>query len=456
MQTFLKEQQARRALRRLTRPAAAALALLLGASLLATTGAAASTARRTHKSSEPTAHITIWFVTNPGPVNNYMTALAKKFEADHPGDQVTIDFIANTPFKQKILLAMGANKPPALFFSWGGGILQQYIKAGDVTPLGPTSVSWAQHMLPSALDPVSYKGQLYGVPVQGTQPVFFFYNKPVFAKYHMTFPKTWPQLLSDVAAFKKAGLSSPIALGNLSGWEGLMYLEYLTDRIGGPTVFDNIQAGMKNAWDNPAIIQALTDIQDLVKAGAFQTGYDSVDYSSVTDALLYTGKAAMTLMGNWQISSLLGDGSAGASFVNSGQLGQAPFPTVPGGKGNPADLAGNTAVYLAVASHITPAQKYVAEQFLEGYFTTPSIAQTQIAAGEVPVIKGSGALLGKAKLAKYLVPEYNAVFHAPHFQYSWDQALGSTRATPMLTNLSKVFELTETPQQFVSILDKTS
>jgi raffinose/stachyose/melibiose transport system substrate-binding protein len=426
---------------------------LVGASLLTTAGISSASTTRHAKPNGPTASITAWAVTQPGPVNNYMTSLAKKFDASHPGDHVTMDFIANTPFKQKILLAMGAKKPPALFFSWGGGVLDQYIQAGDVTSLGPTNASFTKHFLPSSLQAVTFNGKLYGLPIQGTQPVFFYYNKSLFKKEHLSFPKTWPQLLADVATFKKAGII-PIEMGNLSGWEGLMYLEYLTDRIGGPSVFNAIQAGKKNAWNNPAILKALADIQDLAKAGAFQKGFDAVDFGTETDALLYSGRAAMTLMGSWEVSQILGESP---SFVTNGTLGQATFPTVPGGKGSPADLSGNTTDYMAVASHITPAQKIVAEQFLEQEFTTPSFIKTEVAAGQVPVLKGASAALQKnAKLGSLLVPIYRAVYRAPHFQYSWDQALGSKRAQPMLTNLEKVFELSETPKQFVSTLDSSS
>ena len=57
-----------------------------------------------------------------------------------------------------------------------------------------------------------------------------------------------------------------------------MYLEYFTDRIGGPQVFLNIQDRQKGAWSNPAIIQALTDIQTLVKDNAFEQGYNQIDF----------------------------------------------------------------------------------------------------------------------------------------------------------------------------------
>jgi raffinose/stachyose/melibiose transport system substrate-binding protein len=380
-----------------------------------------------------------------------MPPAANQFDKTHHGDKVTVKFIANTPFKQQLLVAMGAHKPPTLFFSWGGGVLQQYINAGDAAPVSPVSASWVHNFLPSSLGAVEFGKQVYGVPIQGTQPVFFYYNKNVFKKYHMSFPSTWSQLLSDVSKFKKDGLASPIEMGNLSGWEGLMYLEYLTDRIGGPQVFEAIQAHKKNAWSNPAVKGALVDIQQLVHAGAFQKGFDAVDFGSETDALLYTGRAAMTLMGNWEVSSLLGEDP---SFVKSGALGQAPFPSVPGGKGNSADLEGNTTDYLALSNHVSSAQKYVAKLFLEDEFTTNAFAKTEVASGQVPVIKGSLAPLRKASLNQYLVPTYNAVAKAPHFQYSWDQSLGSQLSTPLYLNLSKVFELTETPQQFIQAMNK--
>ena len=428
-----------------SRAVAAGLAVAACAGL-ATSGVAGAAKAR---AASPTASITVWFVSNPGPINDYMTSLANKFDAAHHGDHISVDFIANTPFKQRLLVAMSAHKPPTLWYSWGGGVLEQYIKAGDVTPIAPSSVSWAKSFLTAALGPVTFNHQLYGVPIQGTQPVFFYYNKAVFQREHLSFPKTWPQLLSDVATLNKDGVS-PIEMGNLSGWEGLMYLEYLTDRIGGPKVFDAIQSHVKGSWSNPAITQALTDIQQLSKANAFQKGYDAVDYGSETDALLYTGKAAMTLMGEWEVPGLLGEDAA---FVKSGTLGQAPFPTVPGGKGNPGDLAGNTSEYLALSAAATPAQKAVAKQFLETEFTTSSFAKTEIASGQVPALKGALAPLQKTALHQYLVPLYKDVYKAPNYQYSWDQALGTKLSEPLYLDLTKVFELTETPKQFESAMN---
>jgi raffinose/stachyose/melibiose transport system substrate-binding protein len=395
--------------------------------------------------------LTMWLVTTgPSPINTVINQSVTAFEKSHPGDTITIDYIENQSYKQKIQLAMGAGNPPTIFWTWGGGPLKQFIDASDVASLG--NPGWASDFLPSSLGAVTFNGQLYGVPIEGTQPVYFFYNKTIFSKLGLTFPTTWAGLLSTVSTLKSHGYA-PISLAEGDQWPGLMYLEYLTDRIGGPGVATAIQDGTAGAWNNPAVVKALTDIQQLVKAGAFQKGYDSLHYSGGgSDALVYSGKAAIQLMGDWDISSLLG---LDKSFVTGGNLGMAPFPTVAGGTGNPADLAGNTASYVAISSKATAKQKAAAEAFFQDVLASSSYAQNSVGAGEVPVIKGATGLFTGQQLASFDQTIYSSVQGAPSFQYSWDQAVPPQEATPMLANLAQVFELTMTPQKFVATMDST-
>jgi raffinose/stachyose/melibiose transport system substrate-binding protein len=440
----------RRFMRRATRHRWLAVAATAAAAVtLAACGSAAGSGKATSTSSANGATVTMWLVTTgPSPANTAVQNLVSSFEKSHPGDTISINFIENQSYKQKIQLAMGAGNPPSIFWSWGGGTLQQYIKAGDVDSLG--NPSWLSDFLPSSLGAVTYKGQVYGVPVEGTQPVYFFYNKQIFSKDHLTFPTTWSGLLSVVSTLKKDG-TIPISLAEGDQWPGLMYLEYLSDRIGGPSVADALQSNSPNAWSNPAVTQALTDIQQLVKAGAFQSGYDSLHYSGGgSDALVYSGKAAMQLMGDWDISSILG---SDASFVSGGNLGMASFPTVPGGTGNSADLAGNTASYVAISSKATAKQKQIAEEFFADSLTSQAYAKAEVSAGEVPVTTGASSLFTGQSLASYDTTIYNSVQSAPSFQYSWDQAMTPDVATVMLTNLQDVFTLTETPAKFESLLN---
>jgi len=437
----------------LTRRAGALLGVALSASTIATVAVAVPA---TASSATPTASINVWWVTNPPFDTKVWPPIIKAFEAANPGDKVNLTiWPSNNTYKEKVALALGTSSPPALFFSWGGGPLATFIKAGVVQPFADPgendagTPSWSKDFLTSTLSAVTFNGKIYGMPILGTQPVFFFYNKAVFAKYHLSFPTTWAELLSDIKTFNSNGVI-PISLGNLDEWEGLMFLEYLGDRYGGPQAFLNIQDNMKGAWSQPAIQHALAGIQTLVKDDAFETGFNSITYTTgATRALVEVGRAAMELMGSWDISSFY---SEQPSMFTNGTLGIGAFPTVPGGKGNIGDLEGNLTSYSALAAHLSPAQTYVAEKF-QDYFATSAYAKTEDSYGQVGIITGTTSDLNVPPLGKYLVPVYNDVLHAPYFQYSWDQSLGNPRETPMINNLWKIFQLTETPAQFAAAMN---
>jgi Fibronectin type III-like domain len=70
-----------------------------------------------------------------------------------------------------------------------------------------------------------------------------------------------------ITAFKAHNVI-PFALGDSDNWPSLMWLEYLTDRIGGPSVFNAIDNGNTSGWSSQAITTALADIQSLIKQGA--------------------------------------------------------------------------------------------------------------------------------------------------------------------------------------------
>ena len=75
--------------------------------------------------------------------------------------------------------------------------------------------------------------------------------------------------------------------------------------------------------------------------------------------------------------------------------------------------------------------------------------------GAVPGVKGIDDKIAKAKDSDYLSFIYNSLGDAEHFQLSWDQALPSEQSQALLTNLSQVFLLQLTPQQFVDNMNAT-
>lgn len=370
----------------------------------------------------------------------------------HPGEAISFLYYSNDPYKQKIRVAIGASGAPTIFENWGGGQLDDYVASGKVAPLAPAVDATArQRFFASVLSTAAYGGKLYGMPNDGTQPVVLYYNKALFAKVGAQPPKTWNDLLALVSKFKKAGIT-PLALGGGDQWPELMYLEYLADRIGGPSVFNNIAAGKPDAWSNPAIIRAATMIQQLVNTDPFETGYDFVSYDAgASSALLYTGRAAMQLMGSWDYADIQ---IADPAFIAGGKLGWTTFPTVPGGKGNPADIVGNPANFFSVTTAAPARAQNTAQDYLGHELTSAGYVQNLLQTGNVPPVKGLARQLSSQPDADWLLFQYNLVKNAPSYQLSWDQALPDTAATAVLANLGSLFTDQMTPQKFAAAMNQ--
>lgn len=373
----------------------------------------------------------------------------------HSDQSIKLDFFANDAYKTKVRTAVGAGEGPTFIYGWGGGVLKSYVDAGQVEDLSAfikENPKVKDRYLPSVLKNGEIAGKTYALPNNNVQPVVLYYNKEVFDKIGAQPPKTWDELMALVPKFKEAGVA-PFSLGGQSKWPDLMWLEYLVERIGGPEVFANIAADKPNAWSDPAVTAALTKIQQLVDAGGFVNGFSSIAADSNADqALLYTGKAAMVLQGGWIYQGMKKDAG---SFVSGGKLGFTTFPTVEGGKGDPANVVGNPSNFWSISAKATDEQKKAALDYVKDGMFTDADTDALIASGAVPVINGIDSKLEASPDKDFLSFVYGLAKKAPSFTLSWDQALSPAQGDAMLSNLDQIFLKKITPEQFVSTMNAT-
>lgn len=262
-----------------------------------------------------------------------------RFEKANPGYKVEQSHIQNDAYKTKLKIAFGANQPPCVFSSWGGGPLHEYVKAGQVVDLSnylAKAPEYTDRFAPAGFKSVTYDGKVYGVPAENTAMAVMFYNKEIFAKFKLTPPKTWDELMNVVQVLKKNNVA-PFALANKNKWPGSMYFVYLVDRIGGSEVFAKAAAREPGAsFTDPVFIEAGKRLQELVKAGAFAQGYNGLDYDvGGSRRLLYSGRAAMELMGTWEAATIRNENPGFYEKLDFFQ-----FPSVPGGKGDANAVVG--------------------------------------------------------------------------------------------------------------------
>lgn len=381
-----------------------------------------------------------WHISTADPLKTAWQNLANQYMQTHPNVTINITVIENDPFKTKLNTAMQAGTPPDIFQSWGGGVLQQYAKAGLMKDISSDlqKDGWGDSFSSAALNLYGYNGKYYGVPWD-VGAVGFWYNKALFTQAGITAPPaTWDDFLADISKLKAAGIT-PIALGEKDKWPGAFYWEYLAVRLGGKAAFDKAYNHNGGAFTDPAFIQAGTYLQQLTALKPFENGVLGASYDD-HQALMGNGKAAMELMGQWAPAN-----DAAASTDKKGkELGFFPFPTLPNQQGNPTDVLGGGNGF-GIGKN-APAEAIDFVRFLTNTENQSALAKT-------------GALLPPVKGALSSVTDPNLqavaqlVSNAPYYQLYYDQFMSPAVGNTVNDQTQALFAGSATPQAAASAID---
>ncbi|MEV0976309.1 extracellular solute-binding protein [Streptomyces sp. NPDC049915] len=349
--------------------------------------------------------------------------------------KAALDTIPGADYQQKLQTIINTPQAPDLFFNWGGGSIQPFVKADLLMPLDDfiqQDPGLKDKFLPSVFNSAVVGGKAYGIPMRGTQPVLLFHNKQVLDKAGVQPPKTWDELLDAVGKLKSEGVT-PIALGGGDQWPTLMWFEYVYDRVAGPGLFQKALDGDKDAWASPDSKKALGMLKQLVDAGAFGTNYDSVKYTNgASPALVASGKAGFELMGSWYYAQQQQDAK---DFADQG-LGYTTFPTIPGGKGDAGNVVGNTNNFYSVLKKTKHPEAVAA--FLKLMYSDEFV-KAQLAIGNLPTTTNTPQFLGTSASPAYSRFQYDLVAKATSFQLSWDQAYPPSAITPIHQAVQQFF-----------------
>ena len=400
------------------------------------------------------AAATYWYLSGQ-PQEGIRTNALNRFNQANPNDQIQGTTFQNDAYKTNINTAVGASQAPTIIWGWGGGTLRSYVQAGQVEDL----TSWFDQNAarqetacsPRRSAPATVNGKIYAMPAETVQPIVLYWNKRVFDKVGAQPPQSWGDIMSLVPKFNAAGVA-PFSLGGQSRWTNMMWLEFLFDRVGGSEVFQAVADGQQDAWSNPAAIDALTKVQDLVKANGFIKGFSSITADSNADqALLYTGKAAMMLHGSWTYGTMSTDGG---DFVSGGNLGYMNFPPVEGGKGDPTRHRRQPRRSTCRSRRRPPTRRRRRRRSSSPPGCSPT---PRSRTGSAPAACRSSTAPTPSSPARRTPTSSTSSTAWParprSSPQSWDQALSPTAAEKLLDNISKLFQLSITPQQFADSMN---
>jgi raffinose/stachyose/melibiose transport system substrate-binding protein len=339
---------------------------------------------------------------------------AADYNAAHKGVTVQFKYLENEAFKAKLpTMLQSEDSRPALFYSWGGGVMDAQAKAGFLKDIKADTADTVKTLSPTAVSAFTVDGKLYGLPFD-TDAVPIFYNKTLFAKAGVK-PEdmqSWDGFLAGVKKLKGAGIT-PIVVGAGEKWPMHFWYSYLVMRIGGSHALEDAKAGKDGGFKNPTFVEAGKRLQELAALQPFQPGYASTTHPQ-SSGVFGDGKAAMDLMGSWLLG-MQGPNSSNGKGLAASDIGVLPFPTLPGGKGEIGDTLGGVHAFL-----VTKTAPPEAIDFLK-FFSQEKYAKAAAAAGAyIPVVNGA-----ESELKDPLVKGIAEILAKTHYhQNFFDQDLG--------------------------------
>lgn len=256
-----------------------------------------------------------------------------EFKAANPGVDIVTESYPDQPYQEKIKIYATAKQLPDVFKYWSfSTLLKPLVDGSFVVPLD--QAAFAKHgYLPGALESNVYNGKLYGIPVSADLWVVY-YNKKLFKDAGIDkLPATLEEMLALAPKFKAKGII-PMSTDGKDAWPLAITFDQLAWRLSGDATLPRQALARKIKFTDPVFVKAATLLQGMVKAGMFQEDLGVSDYGASRN-LFGQGKAAMYLMGSWELG-LATDASFSEDF--RANVDVFKFPTVAGGKGKADDL----------------------------------------------------------------------------------------------------------------------
>jgi raffinose/stachyose/melibiose transport system substrate-binding protein len=363
---------------------------------------------------------------------------AKRFEQANPGVKVLIETYANDAYKTKLKTVTGSDFPD-VFHSWGGGWLKSFIDAELVADITGETREIAPLVGQNNMNFAAYEGKVYGIPYMGGDTIVY-YNKDLFAKYGLQFPKTLSELDKVCETFIANGII-PFTLANRSKWPGAQFFVLLSMRIGGADIFQQAM-DKKVGFTNEAFIKAGDILLNQIGKGYFPPGANGLNSDQGQDRMMfYQEQAAMMIMTSGTVSSIQDENM---DFFNN-KLGIGQYPAIEGGKGKNTDhLAG--ANVLSVASGTR--NKAMAAKLVNFLCTDETVQRALMETGGVPIRQG---LKAQNNIMQELLSD---VASATYLQNYIDQTLSAELAELHKDTVQALFGGTMTSRQAAEEMQK--
>ena len=280
------------------KPTEAAAAAKPTTAAAATTAPAAAPAPAIKPAPAGKLEIFSWWTTGGEAAG--LNALFDMYRKQNPGvDIVNATVAGGAGSNAKAVLKtrmLGGDPPDSFQVHMGHELTDTWVVTGKMEPLDAiySEMGFDKQFPKGVLDIVTYEGKPYSVPVNIHRANVLWYNKKVFSDNNLKPPETMDDFFQAAETLKSKGIT-PVAFGNKESFEAVHTFETVAIGTLGADGYNGLWTG-KTSWTDQKVTESLNNFKKML-------GYINNDYAGLTwdqaNDLLISGKAAMTIMGDW-------------------------------------------------------------------------------------------------------------------------------------------------------------
>lgn len=415
------------------------LGIALAVGMAGSIAACSSNSSNESKSNESgTIKLSLWdqSVGNTDPSAKLLPQIIEKWNSEHPGIQINRTGTTGEQYKTKIKTSIAAGESPDIFYGMGGGsFMEPYIKSGNVLEISSYLTDDVKsRMGPGMAKAIEKDGKIYTLPVY-THIANLYVNTELFDKAGAKLPTTYSELLDAITKLKAAGIT-PALIGEKDRWPGMYWYDIVAMRqAGNAQVMEAFKDPAK--WNSPDFVAAAAKMQNLAKAGAFNSSMFSMSYDEMLGAF-NAGSGAMMVQANW-----VNAGIEDPSSAVKGKVKVIPFPVFEDGKGKGTEIFGGAVDGFYISKNTKHPKETV--EFLM-YLSEKLGTQGYLAGAGLPSWKIDG--LDTSSLSSLDLSSAEIMKTATSFIGWWDNILPADSAESHKNLIAQLLAGDITPEEF--------
>lgn len=222
-------------------------------------------------------------------------SVVELFEKENPDVKVTVNTTSHESYKIQIRTWL-PSKAPDIATWFAGNRAKFFVEKGLVEPIDDIWKNISKDFPEGIQKAVTFDGKKYLLPTSYYHWGFY-YRKDLFEKAGIkSTPKTWKEFLSAVKALSKSGVT-PITIGTKNAWPAAAWFDFLNMRVNGYDYHMSLLDG-KAKYTDDQVKNTMKSWAELVSLDAYNKSHPSLSWQEAM-ALMWQGKAAMYLMGNF-------------------------------------------------------------------------------------------------------------------------------------------------------------